>query len=334
MIYLDTASVGLPPARVVDAVRADLERWAAGAARAPSYDAPVDAARASYARLLSMPAESVAIGSQVSVMAGMVAAALDPGARVVCAEEDFTSVLFPFLARDLDVRAVPLDRVAEAIDGDTALVAVSAVQSADGRVADMDAIAAAAGHHGALSFIDATQATGWLPIDGSRFDVVATATYKWLTSPRGAALMTVSDRILDRMPPHAAGWYAGDDRWDALYGPPLRLAKAARRLDVSPAWSCWVGTAASLEIFEERTVPAVNAHDVGLANTLRERLGLPPSDSAMVSLAVDNDAARRLRDAEIVAASRNGRLRLSFQLHNTPGDVDRVTEVLGRVPAC
>jgi selenocysteine lyase/cysteine desulfurase len=334
VIYLDTASFGLPPARVVEGVRADLDRWAAGEARAPSYDAPVDAARASYARLLSVPAETVAIGSQLSAMAGLVAGALAPGARVVCAEEDFTSVLFPFLARDLDVLAVPLDRVAEAIDGATALVAVSAVQSADGRVAGLDAIAAAAAHHDALTFIDATQAAGWLPIDGSRFDVVATATYKWLTSPRGAALMTVSDRLLERVPPHAAGWYAGDDRWESLYGPPLRLPSTARRLDVSPAWSCWVGTAASLELFEERTVPAVNAHDVGLANALRERIGLAPSDSAMVSLAIDDATAQRLRDADIVAASRNGRLRLSFHLHNTHDDVERVAEVLAGVPAC
>lgn len=336
MIYLDTASNGLPPARVVEAVRADLERWAAGEARAPSYDAPVDAARASYARLLSVPVESVAIGSQVSVVAGLVAGAFEPGARVVCAQEDFTSVLFPFLARDFDVVAVPLDEVAEAIDARTALVAVSAAQSADGRVADLDAIAAAAEHHGAMTFVDATQAAGWLPLDGSRFDAVSTATYKWLTSPRGAALTCFSERLVERVPAHAAGWYAGDDRWDALYGPPLRLPATARRLDVSPAWSCWVGTAASLEIFEERTVEAVNAHDVGLANALRERLGLDPGDSAMVSLAIDDETAQRLREAEIVAASRNGRLRLSFHLHNTLDDVDRVAEVLtaDRAAAC
>jgi selenocysteine lyase/cysteine desulfurase len=146
--------------------------------------------------------------------------------------------------------------------------------------------------------------------------------------------MTVSDRLLERVPPHAAGWYAGDDRWESLYGPPLRLPSTARRLDVSPAWSCWVGTAASLELFEERTVPAVNAHDVGLANALRERIGLAPSDSAMVSLAIDDATAQRLRDADIVAASRNGRLRLSFHLHNTHDDVERVAEVLAGVPAC
>ena len=332
MIYLDTASIGLPPRPVVEAVRADLERWAAGEARAPSYDAPVDAARASYARLLGVPVERVAIGSQVSAMAGLIATALEPRARVLCAEEDFTSVLFPFLARDLDVVLVPLAEIPEAIDGATALVAVSAVQSAGGRVANLDAIAAAARHHDALTFVDATQATGWLPLDGSRFDAVATATYKWLTSPRGATLTTVSESLLGRMQPSAAGWYAGDDRWEALYGAPLRLPATARRLDVSPAWSCWVGTAASLAIFEERTIRAVNSHDVGLANALRAQLGLEPSNSAMVSLPIDEATAQRLRDAGVVAAMRAGRLRVGFHLHNTTDDVDAVATLLGKGP--
>jgi selenocysteine lyase/cysteine desulfurase len=328
MIYLDTASMGLPPAAVVDAVRSDLERWAAGAARPPSYDADVDAARASFARLVNAPVESVAIGSQFSVMAGLVAGALEPGARVVCAEGDFTSLLYPFLARGLDVRCAPLDRLADAVDGDTALVAVSAVQSSDGRVADLPAIEAAARHHGAFTFVDATQAAGWLPLDASRYDALATGMYKWLVTPRGAALMTVSDRLLERIRPEAAGWYAGADRWNDLYGTPMRLAGTARRLDVSPAWSCWVGAAAALAFFEERTIERIHAHDVGLANALRERLGLEPSNSAIVSLEVHNGVAERLREADVVASLRAGRLRLSFHFHNTAEDVDRVAELI------
>ena len=328
MIYLDTASFGLPPRRVVDAVRADLERWAAGGAPPPSYDPYIDASRASYARLLGVDAEAIAIGSQVSAFAGLIGAALDPGARVLCAEGDFASVLFPFLAAEHDVVTAPLDRLAEAIDADVALVAVSAVQSANGHVADLDAIAAAAEHHGALTFVDATQACGWLPLDGSRFDAVATHSYKWLVSPRGAALISVSDRLLDRLRPEAAGWYAADDRWGGLYAPPMNLARTARRLDVSPAWSAWVGTAESLAMFEERTIEAVNAHDVGLANALRERLGLEPSNSAIVSLTIDGPTQERLRASGVKASLRAGRVRFAFHLHNTADEVDHVAQLL------
>ena len=57
--------------------------------------------------------DRVAIGNQVSTFTGLVAAALPDGARVLAAEEDFTSVLFPFLAhadRGVRVQTVPLER--------------------------------------------------------------------------------------------------------------------------------------------------------------------------------------------------------------------------------
>ena len=89
---------------------------------------------------------------------------------MLCVEGDFTSVLFPFLAqepRGVTVELVPLERLAEALGPEHDLVAFSAVQSADGRIADLDAIAAAAAEHGARTFVDTTQAMGWLPLDCS-----------------------------------------------------------------------------------------------------------------------------------------------------------------------
>ena len=74
-------------------------------------------------------------------------------------------------------------------DKQVKLVAFSAVQSADGRLADLEGIAAAAAAHGARTYADATQACGWLPFDASRFDFVACAGYKWLLAPRGTAFL-------------------------------------------------------------------------------------------------------------------------------------------------
>ena len=65
---------------------------------------------------------------------------------------EFTSVTFPLRAqagRGVKVREVPLERLAESVTADTTLVAVSAVQSADGRLADLDALARAADAYGA-----------------------------------------------------------------------------------------------------------------------------------------------------------------------------------------
>ena len=279
-----------------------------------------------------MPASDVVVGGQVSAFTGLVALSLPRGARVVCAHGDFTSVLWPLLvAPGVEVDLVALEDVPAAIDGRTALVAVSAVQSADGRLADLDAIEAAAAHHGALTFVDATQACGWLPLDAGRFDYLAASAYKWLLSPRGTSFMAVRPAAAERLQPHLAGWYAGDDPFASNYGAPLRLAPDARRFDLSPAWLSWVGTAPALELLEQVGVEAIHAHDVGLANRLRDGLGMEPSDSAIVSLVLGREGEARLRAAGVMATEREGFVRFSCHLYTTEADVDRALEaVAGR----
>ena len=161
--YLDTATFGLPPRRSWAALQQALAQWRAGTADAVAYDLPLAAARSSYARLVGVDPSVVAVGSQVSVFAGLIAANLPDGSEVLTAAGDFTSILFPFYAqsgRGIRVREVPLDRIAESITSRTTLVAVSAVQSADGRVADLDALHAASGATGARVLLDTTRPSG------------------------------------------------------------------------------------------------------------------------------------------------------------------------------
>jgi selenocysteine lyase/cysteine desulfurase len=332
-IYVDTATIGLPPRRAVDALHEAIEAWRTGRAEAADYDPVVDRARRQFAGLVNTTPDRVAIGNQVSTFTALVASALRNGARVLAAEEDFTSVLFPLLAhadRGVRVQMVPLDHLVETIDDGVDLVAVSAVQSADGRIVPggLDALASAASAHGCLTFVDATQAAGWLPFHADRFDFVACAAYKWLLSPRGTAFGVVRPERLAMLRPLYAGWYAGHDVWTSIYGPPLRLATTARRLDISPAWLPWVGTVPALELLADVGIPAIHRHAVGLANALRARVGLPPDDSAIVTVPAEG-ALERLRAAGIRSATRAGATRLSFHVHNTEADVDAVARALG-----
>jgi selenocysteine lyase/cysteine desulfurase len=207
-------------------------------------------------------------------------------------------------------------------------VAVSAVQSADGRLADLDAIAAS----GVPALIDATQACGWLPLDASRFDFLVCATYKWLLAPRGCAFMAVRPEAAERLTPHLAGWFAAETP-AASYGGPLRLAGGARRFDVSPAWFSWVAQTGSLELLERVGIEAIHDHDVALANRFRAGLGLPASGSAIVSVPPAPGAVDALRDAGVMFADHGDLLRFSFHLYTTPDDVDRALSVLGRTAA-
>lgn len=329
-VYLNTASYGLPPRDGFDALQAALEDWRGGRTSWEHWGASVESARAAFAAMVGVAAPGVAIGATVSGFVGLVAASVPAGAHVVIPDVEFTSTLFPFLvqeARGVHVTTVAPSRLAEAIGADTDLVAFSAVQMSTGEVADIDAVVTAARHHGARTLLDATQACGWLPIDGARFDAVVCAAYKWLMSPRGTAFLAISDDWLPGIAPHAAGWYAGEDVHQSYFGPPLRLARRARRLDTSPAWFSWVGTAPALELVNRIGVQAIGDHDVALANRFRTGLGMAASNSAIVSLDLPG-AAQRLERAGIMAAERGGRLRASWHLYNTEADVDAALDAL------
>jgi selenocysteine lyase/cysteine desulfurase len=332
--YLNTASYGLPPRPAWEALQVALADWRVGRTSWEAWGDATESARRSFARLCGVPAARVAVGANVSTFVGLVAASLPPRARVISTEAEFTSALWPFLAqgRGVAVECVPVARLAEAIDASTDVVSFSAVQSATGEVADLDGVAAAAAHHGALTLVDATQACGWLPLEARRFDALVCAAYKWLVSPRGTAFMALRPELLERLTPHSAGWYAGEDPHDSYYGAPLRLARDARRMDQSPAWFSWVGTAPALELLLEVGIEAVHEHDVGLANRFRAGLGLEPSDSAIVSAELP-DAEERLRGLPVMAAVRAGLMRTSWHLYNTEADVELVLHALSPAAA-
>jgi selenocysteine lyase/cysteine desulfurase len=328
--YLNTASFGLPPRPAWDALQTALDEWRTGRTSWEHWQRSTDDARASFARLLAVDPGAVAIGANVSGLVGLVAASIPDGSTVLLPEIEFTSTLFPFLVeerRGVTVRTVPAAELAAAIDDRTDVVAFSAVQMATGEVAELDAIAAAARHHDAMTVVDATQGCGWLPLRGGQFDVVAVAGYKWLLAPRGTAYMYVAPGRLEAISPIAAGWFAGEDPHASYFGPPLRLAHDARRLDTSPAWHSWVAAAGALAVLEEIGVEAIHEHDVRLANRFRAGLGLEPGDSAIVFVDVPG-AEERLERAGIRAAVRGGRVRTSWHLYNTDDDVDRTVETL------
>jgi selenocysteine lyase/cysteine desulfurase len=331
--YLDTAAIGLPPRSVSQAMHAVVDRWSAGDTDTGEFDARVTQARAAFARLVEVRPEHVAIAAAASALVGTVAASLPRGAEVLCADGDFTSLLFPFLERqeagELSVRSCPLEALADSVSEHTTLVAVSAVQSYDGRLCDLTAIEQACRRSGTSSLIDATQAVGWLPLAAGRFDYVVAAGYKWLLSPRGVAFMSVAPPRLGSLRPSAPSWFAGEDVSTSIYGGPLRLARDARRLDGSPAWFSWHGCAEALALIERVGVPAIHAHDLELSATFLDRLGRPPSGSAIVSLPGER-VCDALLAAGISASRRGGATRLSFHLHNTREDAIAAADVVRR----
>lgn len=327
--WLNTASYGLPPQPAWEALQTALEDWRVGATSWEGWSEATDVARGIFARLIGVPTSDVTVGAQVSQLIGPIAAALPDGARVVAPDIEFTSNLFPWLVQQdrLTVTTVPTDQLLETIAAGCDVVAFSLVQSATGEVADFAKVVAQARDQGALVVVDATQACGWLPFDGSLADVVAVGGYKWLMAPRGTAFAYLSPAAQALIRPTAAGWYAGAEVHESYYGPPLRLATDARRFDTSPAWFSWVGAAPALAVIEDIGLAAIRDHNVALANRFLTGLGKAAGDSAIVTVDVP-DAERKLEAAGVRAAVRAGRVRASFHVYSTEADVDVALDAL------
>jgi selenocysteine lyase/cysteine desulfurase len=327
--YLDTATYGLPPRSVLGALEEAVAAWRRGGDWWP-WEQDAEKCRALFARLVGAGAKDVAITTSVSVSAGVVAASLPAGRgdNVVVHEADFASNLFPWAGlerRGVEVRALPLERLPGGIDERTALVAVSAVQSADGRVADLDALKG-----GPRLFVDATHAVGTLPVDLSRVDYLACSSYKWIPSPRGLSFLYTRLERLDEIEPWLAGWKARREWRGRYYGLPPDLWKDARRLDISLPWLVSAGTRPALELVAELGVERIAEHNLALADRFATGLGLSKPASPIVRLTVDDAdrAVERLRALGVACAVRAGAVRASFHFYNDEADVDLAVEAL------
>lgn len=323
--YLDTASYGLPSRATAAALVNAVTQWHRADLDPASIDAPVDRMRAAYAAIVGSDPSHVTIAGSTSQVMGMVAASLPEGAHVLVAEEDFTSVVWPFATDPrLTIHPVPLAQLVDHVRPGIDLVAVSAAQSRNGAVVDLDAVATQASALGIKTVIDASQAAGWLPIGAHRFDVVVASGYKWLTTPRGLTFAAVRPGATWVRPVYAS-WYGADAPWDHLYGVEPALSAHARRLDSSPPWLLAEAGATALELMASHPIHDAYAHTTGLADEFRARLGLAPAGSAIVSIAAE---PADLAAAGIRASHRAGRVRVGFHIYNTQADMERAAAVL------
>jgi selenocysteine lyase/cysteine desulfurase len=328
--YLDTGTYGLPPRSTLWALEQALVGWRTRQ-RWRDWEEDAEACRELFARFVGARPEDVALISAVSAGAGIVAASLPagPGDNVVLYERDFMSVVLPWRgleARGVELRLLPLERLADGVDERTALVAVSSVQSADGTVADLGALK----RTGARLFVDGTQAVGAVPTDLEGVDYLVTHAYKWLLSPRGLAFLYVRPERRAEIEPWTAGWKSCPEPYEDYYGFP-ELTEDARRLDISVPWFAAAGARRSLELLVSLGAERIAQHNLALASLFTGELGRPEPSSPIVRVEVrDPEAAvERLRGAGVACSARAGSIRFCFHLYNAAEDVDLALEALG-----
>ncbi len=309
--YLNFASVG-PPSRSARVAAGDLlDEVALGDRAATQIIGPVyQKARREIADALGV--EDGMATSVPSTSAGIMQIAfglIGSGGNVVVPASEFPANRYPWLRAESvggpEVRAVEIadgrvdpDALADAIDGDTRLVAVSLVDYMTGFRVDVDALAEAAGD--ALVLVDGIQGLGAVKADLGSADIFVAGGQKWLRAGFSAGVMAVSPRVFDRLEPTLTGWWSVEDGYAFEAPPPhAALATADRFLEGSPNLLGAVAAAAALGVVDGGGIDEVEA-------AVLKRSG------AVLDLV-------RSLDAEVIAPWRSDRERAGIVTFRLPG---------------
>ncbi len=362
VVYLNAAGIGPLPERT----RRAIEEFAA-LRSAPhrlsekTLFGTIAESRRLAAALINADPDEIALAPNTSYGLNLAARSLplEPGDIVLLSDREFPANVYPWLAlrqRGVIVELAPttpqgwpdeaylLQRMAEPR---VRVLAVSLTQFANGYTVDLAGLSRVARMTNTYLVVDAIQAVGQLPVDVRRIpvDLLACGGQKWLLSPWGSGFVYVRRDLIPSLPPADVGWLAfeGTDDLSRLTRYDTTLRADARRYElVTLAYQDFAGFNASVGLLLEVGIDAIYAYlraviqpVLSWAASAGVRLSSPtgPRGSAIVALEFPDAARvyRALKAAGIVATVREGVIRLSPHLYNTPAELERVAETLDEV---
>jgi kynureninase len=355
--YLNSCSLGALSRRSMDAMTRFQELWNDYGASAwyKPWLGELAALREKFARLTGAQPHEIAIAPNVSSALNGITSALDLGDRnrVVMADLDFPTLAYQWLAKQrlgtevafaesADRMTLPTDRLIEAIDERTGIVATSRVFFLSGYIQDVAALAKAAHRKGALLVVDDYQGSGQIPLDVKALDVdfLVSGTLKWLMGGPGVAFIYVREELIPQLRPTATGWWGARDMFQFKSGE-LEYRDDAQRLEAgTPALAAIYTASAAMDIVLEIGVERIRERTRYVSDDLIRRIQehgwqlLCPTDSATRSSIVilgmerPEELVQGLGERGIIVDSRPGRLRISPHFYNTVEENEQIVTAL------
>jgi kynureninase len=356
-VYMINNSLGAMPRQAAQHLIDYANAWATRGVRAWEerwWEMPLEIGN-QIARIIGAPAGTVSMHENVTTAHMVALSTVQPSParrRIVCTAMDFPSVVYLARAQqrsgfelhvvsaedDLTVRT---DRILDAIDERTAVVAVSHVLFRTSYILDAAAIARRARDVGAVSILDTYQSAGIIPVDVSEFgvDFAVGGCLKWLCGgPGNAFLYTHPDRLRTAQPAFT-GWLAQRKPFDfeiASDDLPSLRADAMHMMNGTPAIPAYYAATAGLDIVNEVGIGRIRAR----SRELTARLLALVDEHGFTSAATrDPDrlagtVAVNVPDALAVARTLKARdfvvdyrppvgIRISPHFYNTADEIDR-----------
>ena len=313
------------------------------------------------AKILSGAPGSVQIQPNASIALSCVASCFDFAAtgrnKIVTSALDFPSMQYIWDAqRKIGARVeivpsddgvtVPLERLIEAIDDETCLVALSHVSFRSSYRVDPEAIVERAHRHGALVLLDTYQSAGALELKAQEWDVdfLIGGTIKWLCGGPACGYLYVRPDLQKDLQPRLTGWVAHEAPFD-FAPPPSRYDKSVRRFaQGTPSIPALYSVLPGLQIIEEVGVKTIQAESQRRTEWMIEfaldrgwKVNSPRDVNergGSVMIYVDDSPAmvKRLAERRVFVDCRPGvGLRLSPHFFNTDEEVQEAMAILAEL---
>lgn len=340
----------------VDAVRGKESPWEITAA---DFFRGPESLRSAAASLLGAEADDVAIVPAVSYGIAIAAANLPVGAgtNIVVLGEQFPSNVYAWRERARDAGATMktvnrepsagwTEAVLEAIDENTAVVAVPNCHWTDGALLDLVRVGERARSVGSALVVDASQSLGAYPIDVAtvRPDFLVSVGYKWQLGPYGLGYLYVAPEWREKARPLEASWLtrAGAEDFAGLVRYVDEYRPGSRRFDMGgfPQFVLVPMAFAALAQLEDWGVGRVQATLRRLTDRIAagtEALGCAvlPRDQRVGHMlgvrlpdGIPPGLSSRLEEERVFVSVRGDSIRVSPHLYNDEEDVERLVAVL------
>lgn len=360
--YLVSHSLGAMPRRTAESLQAYADAWNRRGVRAWSegwWDLGVETGDL-LAPILGVPRGTITMHQNVTVAQAIVASCHTFEGRrrkIVLTDLEFPSNMYLYegwrrygaevvYVRSDDPVRLPVERLIDAIDEETALVPVSLVFFKSSFVVDVKAIVEKAHRVGARVVLDVYQAAGTLPmnLDALGVEFAAGGSVKWLCGGPGAGYLYVRPDLAKTLEPGFIGWAAHAEPFRFEIGP-VRYAAPPRRFQSgTPNVPALYAAREGYRIVGEVGVEAIRAKSLRLTRRimeLAEARGYPlntPRDDrergGTVTIDVPNAAAvaEELIRREVIIDYRPGAgVRMAPHFYNTEEEIDRAMVTLDEI---
>lgn len=353
LIYLNHAAVSPLPKRSAEAMKrlAD-DTLEYGSLHYDQWLDTYEQLRVAAARMIGAERGEIALVKNTSEGIATVATGLDwrPGDRIVAFREEFPANRNPWMRLESQRTEVlwlsvtdSLDTIDRATKG-AKLLAISFVQYLSGFRADLKAIGDICRRHGCFFLVDAIQGLGAFPLNvrESHIDALAADGHKWMLGPEGCGILYIRKERQNSVFPMEFGWTNIATYHDhASRDLTLRLDAGRYECGTLNTIGCY-GLRASLEFLLEVGIERIGAAVLALADQLAEGaiakgyqvLGgrTPENSSGIIAIHKPDVDSRKivrdLKDRKILAAPRQGWVRLSPHFYISPEEIEQVVEAL------